>query len=119
MLKTYWNSEGLYQTTADALHDLIPDSGPVANPRRNRHLERLRKAINTYYDLYNNGLMNRKAGFSKLFGVRANDYAQPWRGFGYFSEQLYDLVELTMNGLIELAAVEQNIPLVRNPNHQV
>jgi hypothetical protein len=105
---TYWNSKGKHQVVADALQELIPDSGSVKNTIKNKQLERFRKAVNAYYDLYNNGLYNRKSSFSRIFGVAAGDYE--YRR-GEFSPRLYELAEEKMNEIIELAAAEQNIPV--------
>lgn len=114
---TYWSNNGLYQTAADALHERVPTSGSVKAPRKNRELERFRKASNAYYDLYNNGLWNCKRSFAKLFGIRPADYTQNWRGVGFYSDRMYVLTEQVMNGIIEAAAAEQGIPLEVNPAH--
>lgn len=112
---TYWNHNGLWESAAAVLQEMIPSEGAVRNPQKNKHLERLRKAINIYYDLYNNGLWNRRQGFYRIFGFRCMDYYRSWENG--FTPELYKQVELVMNGLIELAAVEQNVPLEKNPNH--
>ena len=64
----YWSNEGKHQALADTLQALIPAIGEVPDgKKRNKHLERFRKAMNCYYDLYNNGLCNRAREFSRLY----------------------------------------------------
>jgi hypothetical protein len=66
--KTYWNGTGRYQEQADLLETLIPASGPVYDAEgANKHLDAFRRAVNCYYDLYNNGLFNRAREFKALF----------------------------------------------------
>lgn len=106
MEQTYWNNAGKYQETADALQALIPDSGAVSEPRKNAKLEQFRKAVNCYYDLYNNGLCNRAAQFRAVYGIPASYYGSYRSGYG---AQLYVMVEEKLNGIIEAAAAEQGI----------
>jgi len=66
----YWNNEGTYQSIADELQALIPAIGEVPDGKTtNKCLERFRKAMNCYYDLYNNGLCNRAREFSTVFRI--------------------------------------------------
>jgi len=67
-IKTYWGNQGEYQKEYDKLHELIPVSGEVNDKNNNKALEKLRKASNCYYDLYNNGLCNRAVEFRSVFG---------------------------------------------------
>jgi hypothetical protein len=80
--KTYWNGTGRYQQQADALVALIPAMGEVSDALgRNKHLEAFRRAVNCYYDLYNNGLCNRAREFSAVFkivGVAKEIKARRW-----------------------------------------
>jgi hypothetical protein len=103
---TYWNSKGKYQTVAMKLQDLIPGSGPVESPRKNKALEKLRKATNCYYDLYNNGLYNRARQFYQIFKIPAMEYRMGRYGF---SEYLYNELEAKMDEIIENAAIEQGL----------
>jgi hypothetical protein len=57
----YWNNTGRFQSLANDLEKLIPSAGPVENARQNPKLERLRKIVNAYYDLLNNGGGNRSS----------------------------------------------------------
>ena len=59
---TYWNNNGKFQVEADIVTKLIPGFGEVPDGKgKNKCLERLRRASNAYYDVYNNGGGNRNA----------------------------------------------------------
>lgn len=104
MSNTYWNHNGRFNDMAVKLQELIPVEGAVKNTQKNKCLERFRKAVNCYYDLYNNGLCNRQASFNKLFGVAASNYRY---SHGRFGQSLYDLVERKMDQFILDAYAEQ------------
>ena len=82
MNKTYWTGQGRYQEHADVLEKLLPMSGEVYDAQgANKHLDAYRRAVNCYYDLYNNGLCNRAREFSTLFkiaGVPKDIKARRW-----------------------------------------
>ncbi len=66
---SYWNGYGRYQEQYAILRKLIPTEGALPNARsKNKALDKLRRAGNCYYDLYNNGLGNRAAEFRQVFG---------------------------------------------------
>ena len=70
MDKTYWTGQGRYQAQADALEKLLPIFGEVEDGKgANKHLDTFRRAVNCYYDVYNNGLCNRAREFSTLFKI--------------------------------------------------
>lgn len=106
--QSYWNGNSQYQKLADALQKLIPAEGPVANINRNRALEKFRKAVNCYYDLYNNGLCNRARGFAAIFRIAPMTYGS-YRG-GY-SPYLFQHTEEKMDEFVLAAAKEQNISI--------
>jgi hypothetical protein len=54
MSNTYWNGNGTYQGIIDKLSEEIPMEGACED----KAIDRLRKAINAYYDIYNNGGCN-------------------------------------------------------------
>ena len=79
---TYWEEKGLHQEMANELNLLIPFMGSVENKRYRKKLERYRKAANAYYDIFNNGLMNRGnqlrvLGLKKYDLSLPNDYCRP------------------------------------------
>lgn len=106
MSNSYWNSSGKYQVAADQLHNLIPGEGAVPNPRKNAALERFRNAVNCYYDLYNNGLCNRRTQFTRVFGINTSRYKI---GFGSHRLEMYNRVEEAMDAIVLAAANEQNV----------
>lgn len=108
MIDTYWNRKGKFETIVQKLDALIPDQGPVNNPRKNRKLEKFRKASNCYYDLYNNGLYNRAEEFRTVFGIPSSRY-RPAFDTDRFDAALYHETEEKMNEIILAAAEEQNI----------
>ena len=109
MDKTYWNSTGRYQAQADALVERIPPIGEVPDAQgANKHLEAFRRAVNCYYDLYNNGLCNKAREFSTVFkitGVAKEIKARRWMD-GMLSGDTQEQIEDKM-GLFILAAFQE------------
>jgi hypothetical protein len=105
----YWDQSGKYQAAVDLLRARIPLMGSVESPKKNPKLERFRKAVNCYYDLYNNGLGNRAREFAKVFfaSSRYKTYEH-----GRYLDSMYTRVELCMDQIVEAAAHEQGIELV-------
>lgn len=106
MQNTYWNHKGRFETFAAAVQELVPVEGAVHNVSKNRALERFRKAVNCYYDLYNNGLCNRAASFNKLFGLASSHYRLRGR-IVRFDPSLYEDVEAKMDQIVLDAYAEQ------------
>jgi len=109
MNKTYWTGQGRYQLKADALEKLLPAIGEVEGGQgANKHLEAFRRAVNCYYDLYNNGLCNRAREFSTLFkiaGVAKEIKARRWMD-SMLSGDTQERIEDKM-GLFILAAFQE------------
>ena len=109
-MKSFWNNESELRDLSGQLAKLVPATGPVSNPRKNRALEKFRRAANCYYDLYNNGLCNRASEFRTIFGISSSHYRNPSRLAGFsFRPEIYSLVEEKMNEIVIAAAKEQNI----------
>ncbi len=102
--QTYWNNKGKYEDVNKQLAALVPVSGEVKDAANNPALERFRIASNCYYDLYNNGLCNRKAEFRKVFG-----FASKHKYGDGISQTLIDDTEEVFNVIILDAAKEQGI----------
>ena len=68
---SYWQGNGRYEYHSSELAKLIPASGRVENPRKNRHLEHYRVVCNAYYDLYNNGGWNKPSQIYQYAGKRS------------------------------------------------
>jgi len=110
-MSSYWDNNGRYQALHNALWELIPPMGEVANAAGNPALERYRKACKIYRDIFNNGACNYPWGeIRKCFGIRQRDYALAGRQ-GYrirlnFPKLEADL-ETPMSDYILAAAIEQ------------
>jgi hypothetical protein len=109
---TYWNENGKHQFAVDELNKLVPTSGEVLNKRKNPALEKYRKASNCYYDLYNNGLMNRAREFYGVFKIASSHYRYLPGAHRLFMEELYVAVEVKMDEIIEAAMAEQAVNLL-------
>jgi hypothetical protein len=110
MDKTYWNGTGRYQQQADILEALIPVSGPVYDAEgANKHLDAFRRAVNCYYDLYNNGLYNRAREFNTVFkmtGVAKEIKARRWMD-SMLSGDTRERIEDKMSQFVLAAMQEQ------------
>ena len=109
-MQSFWNNNSDMQDLADELSSLVPAMGPVPDPRKNKALERFRRASNCYYDLYNNGLCNRRQEFYRLFKIRVSDFYNPWmRGREIDFDRIMPVVEPVMRQFVIEAAAEQGI----------
>jgi len=109
-MSTYWENKGLYQAEADALEKLLPIFGEVPdNKMANKYLEKFRKAVNCYYDLYNNGLCNRAREFSTVFRIPGVS-REIKQNYGYnflVSAATETAIDAKMDQIILLAYEEQ------------
>ena len=106
---SFWNGNHPLTQVAKDLRMLIPDEGAVPEAHKNPALERLRIALNCYYDLYNNGLINRARSFARVFRCRASSfkvYCFRNKRFVY-GEGLYELAETRLAEIVRAAALEQ------------
>lgn len=101
---TYWNHNGKFHAASNELDKLIPMQGSVDMPRKNRALEKYRKATNCYYDLYNNGLGNRVDEFRSVFGIAA---IKTRNTLG--KRRLLEMTEKQFDVIVEEAAKEQGL----------
>ena len=111
-LKLFSNSWGLnegFKPLADKLTELLPFQGRCENPMsKNKHLEKFRRAQNAAYDLFNNGLCNKRGLFVSVFGI-----APTQKATFYFTKTQWqfweDRVEEILTPIILDAAREQGI----------
>ena len=123
---SYWNNKGTHQKIADKLSDLIPAQGEVENPKKNKALEKFRKASNVYYDIFNNGLFGRQLQRGSEFrGAFGFGYTQHIRFAGWtkggtsawdkpraiydFTQEFYRLLEESLDKVVLAAAEEQGL----------
>jgi hypothetical protein len=112
MSNTYWNGKGQYQEAVTQLQKLLPKEGEVNEPRKNKALEKFRRASNCYYDLYNNGLCNRACEFRRVFDIAASKHVLAQHGFCCtYTPELFEAVEKKMDAIIAEAVLEQSAPL--------
>lgn len=104
---SYWNNNGRFQMYVEELEALIPSEGEVNEPRKNKALEKFRKACNCYYDLYNNGLCNRASEFREVFGIASTKYKEKVGRCSSFVDELYVNTEQVMDEIILNAVKEQ------------
>ena len=104
LFKSSWATNEGFEALRNQLTELIPLNGRCDKSRSlNKKLEKFRVAQNLIYDLFNNGLCNRKAHFRQFFGLAPygfNFYGYQWK---MFEEDL----EPTFTQLMHEAATEQ------------
>ena len=109
MENTYWNSKGTHQALVDKLDKIVPAMGEIKGSK-NRELERFRKASNAYYDIFNNGGMNRGRSIGKFF-EGAMFYLRERQRFSHSGRSIWDrihmITEPKMDEIILAAAKEQ------------
>ena len=107
LFKSSWAINPGFKRLQEKLDELVPFSGRVPQGRsKNKALEKFRVASNLVYDLFNNGLMNRRNNFGSFFG-----WAPHTRG-GMTSNQFETAnrkLEPVMTRIIIDAAREQGI----------
>jgi len=104
-----WGVNSGFETLRDQLNELIPLSGACENPRtKNKALDKFRRAQNAAYDLFNNGLCNKRGLFNQIYG-----FAPTQRCTNYASRLQWshweDRVEEVLTPIIIAAAREQGI----------
>ena len=111
-LELFTNSWGVnsgFEGLRDKLNELIPLEGKCELSRsKNKHLDKFRRAQNAAYDLFNNGLCNKRGLFVQIFGD-----APTQKSVYYFTkvswEQWEDRVEKILTPIILAAAKEQGV----------
>ena len=105
-----WGINEGFKNLQEKLDDLIPFEGKVPFSRsKNKKLEKFRVASNLAYDLFNNGLMNRKSHFKQFFGwsppAENHRYQYSRHDWKRFEENL----EPVLTSIIQEAAIEQGV----------
>lgn len=108
---SYWNSKGKHQDLYNKVVKFVPTMGEC--PKDKPKLERLRRAANCYYDLFNNGLGNRAGEFRRMFGFSPRK-AYPCPRYGYRdidfeNEEMNTSLNETLDRLIVAAAIETGV----------
>lgn len=106
-----WGVRADLKDIQERLFDLVPSSGRCESPNsKNKALDRFRRASNLAYDLFNNGLMNRRSDFKRFFGFVP---IPSWRyqdGMNYERwERVEERMEEVITPIILAAAKEQGV----------
>ena len=111
LFKSEWGVNPGFKHLVDQLNEMLPVMGSVEKPRStNKNLEKFRKAQNVIYDLFNNGLCNRRTEYRNMFGsvplpgIRHQDYIGAIRW-----SQIEDEVEANFTPIVLKAAKEQGL----------
>ena len=102
-----WAVNEGFSSLYDKLIALVPFEGKIPQGRsKNKYLERFRVASNLLYDLFNNGLMNRRSHFHQFFKVSV--YCRGGIGDAQF-QRLDEKLEPVLTQIMQDAAREQGI----------
>ena len=109
MFKNPWGVNEGFKYLQEKLDELLPWEGRCEFPNsKNKHLDKFRRAQNAAYDLFNNGLGNKRSLFNKIYGwsVGPKDtcYATK-RNWSHWE----DRVEEVLTPIIIAAAKEQGV----------
>ena len=104
-----WGINNGFTHLVDQLNELLPAQGKCEKPRTaNKNLEKFRRAQNAVYDLFNNGLGNKRGLFVQIFG-----WAPYQSDCNYASSMQWshweDRVEVDFTPIILAAAKEQGL----------
>ena len=107
LFSTSWGIHEGFKTAVDKLNELSPFEGKCENPMsKNKHLEKFRVASNAMYDLFNNGLMNQKNQFRKIFGFTYSK-THEWNKTQWFHVE--EIMETHFTPIIQNAIKEQGV----------
>lgn len=104
-----WGVNQGFSNLVNQLNDLLPAQGACEKARStNKHLDKFRRAQNAAYDLFNNGLCNKRGLFKNIFGWA------PYQSSVHYAtsitwSQWEDQVEEVFTPIILAAAKEQGL----------
>tara|TARA_Y100000033_G_scaffold17289_1_gene16138 strand:- start:350 stop:718 length:369 start_codon:yes stop_codon:yes gene_type:complete len=109
LFKNPWGVNQGFSHLNNNLNDLLPFEGRCEFPNsKNKALDKFRRAQNAAYDLFNNGLGNKRALFKSIFGwsvgVRDTSYATKMQW-----SMWEDRVEEVLTPIMLEAAKEQGV----------
>ena len=107
LFSTSWGVHECFKTDVSNLNELLPFEGRVEySQSKNKNLEKFRKAQNAMYDLFNNGLCNRKSEFRKIFGFTYSK-THEWNKTQWFYVE--EIMETHFTPIIQNAIKEQGV----------
>ena len=109
MFKNPWGCNQGFSHLNNNLNDLLPLEGRCEFPNsKNKALDKFRRAQNAAYDLFNNGLCNKRSLFQNIYGwsvgVRDTSYATKMQW-----SMWEDRVEEVLTPIMLEAAKEQGV----------
>ena len=105
-----WGINEGFKRLSEKLDDLIPFEGKVPFGRsKNKKLEKFRVAQNLAYDLFNNGLINRKSHFRQFFGWTPPSQTRHYQYSRHDWKRFEESLEPVLTTIIQEAALEQKI----------
>ena len=108
LFKNSWATNEGFENLRNKLNDLVPLEGKCENSRStNKKLDKFRVAQNLIYDLFNNGLCNRKAHFRQFFGWAPYAQNRHYQYSRHDWERFEEALEPTFTQIMQEAAVEQ------------
>ena len=104
-----WGVNSGFERIREELNKLIPLEGKCEFSRsKNKNLDKFRRAQNAVYDLFNNGLCNKRGLFLQIFG-----WAPTQRDCNHAARMQWsrweDRVEEVLTPIIIAAALEQGV----------
>ena len=108
LFKNSWALNEGFKNLNEKLDELIPLNGRCDKSRStNKKLDRFRTAQNLIYDLFNNGLCNRKAHFRQFFGWAPYAENRHYQYSRHDWERFEEELEPTFTQIMQEAAAEQ------------
>ena len=109
MFQNPWGVNVGFKHLSDKLNELLPFEGRCEFPNsKNKNLEKFRRAQNAAYDLFNNGLGNKRSLFKNIYGWSVGP-----KDTCYASKMTLshweDMVEKVLTPIIIAAAKEQGV----------
>ena len=109
MFQNPWGVNEGFKHLQEKLDELLPMMGRCEFPNsKNKALDKFRRAQNAAYDLFNNGLINRRGQFNNIFG-----FAPTLNNVHYSNKDTWthweNMVEEVMTPIIQAAAKEQGV----------
>ena len=110
LFKSSWAVNQGFEALREQLNELIPLSGKCDKSRStNKKLEHFRVAQNLIYDLFNNGLMNRRNHFRHFFGWAPAPESHRYQYSRYDWERFEETLEPVFTRIMQEAATEQGV----------
>ena len=104
-----WGINVGFKKLADQLSEMLPMMGACEKPRTvNKNLDKFRRAQNAAYDLFNNGLCNKRPLFKDIYGF-APGTRDTYNASRMQWSHWEDRVEEVLTPIILAAAKEQGI----------